>query len=245
MKMQPYLNSITRTSSTTTDVSGAGDIEGAVGDMSRLTSLLAESQTQELHFPTRLLPPSSLLPCCDQHAKTMLALRPRITAVYASAPTVQDPRAWFCPARRSNESNAGDWRGASATLKGTGKKGDIYRKFQEAATEQLAAQHLTLFTLSDNATTSRLSFEKRLDTADPYLVPSSSSFLFISAPPQSSCGTLLSWKLTSALETEYQDHLLLSWETLLGWNEPLWHDGDLLAGETGLRPGNELGVRLF
>ncbi|KAJ6579674.1 hypothetical protein DFH09DRAFT_1246175 [Mycena vulgaris] len=119
---------------------GAGDIEGAVGDMSRLTSLLPEAQTpavQALIFRLSffLLPAS---PCRLQRAQASRLCLPlhRLSKTLERGFTMAE-----------EQGAAGDWRGALATLKGTGKKGDIYRRFQEAAAEQLAPAHLTLFAL--------------------------------------------------------------------------------------------------
>ncbi|KAJ7775622.1 hypothetical protein DFH07DRAFT_901602 [Mycena maculata] len=105
---------------------GAGDIEGAVGDLSRLASLLPESQTAALHALTFRLA-FFLKLCLPLHR-----LAKGLERGFAMA---------------EEQGQAGDWRGALATLKGTGKKGDIFRKFEEAAQEQLAPAHLALFSL--------------------------------------------------------------------------------------------------
>ncbi|KAF7314087.1 hypothetical protein HMN09_00567800 [Mycena chlorophos] len=126
---------------------GAGDIEGAVGDMSRLTNLLPASDTQELNalifrlsfflLPPSPLPSNALKQCLHSDPESRLCMPlHRLSKTLDRGFTMIE-----------EQSNAGDWRGALATLKGTGKKGDIYRKFQEAAAEQLAPEHLTLFGL--------------------------------------------------------------------------------------------------
>ncbi|KAJ7828387.1 hypothetical protein B0H14DRAFT_3088234 [Mycena olivaceomarginata] len=114
---------------------GAGDIEGAVADMGRLTSLLPEAQTPAVHalvfrLSFFLLPAS---PVASNAVKQCLHSDPEtLERGFAMA---------------DEQGAAGDWRGALATLKGTGKKGDIFRKFEEAAAEQLRPEHLTLFGL--------------------------------------------------------------------------------------------------
>ncbi|KAJ7062768.1 hypothetical protein C8F01DRAFT_1056608 [Mycena amicta] len=126
---------------------GAGDIEGAVGDMSRLTSLLPESQTQELNalifrlsfflLPVSPVAANALKQCMHSDPESRLCM-----PLYRLSKTLERGFTMI-----EEQSNAGDWRGAMATLKGTGKKGDIYGKFQEAAAEQLAPEQLTMFAL--------------------------------------------------------------------------------------------------
>ncbi|KAJ7825460.1 hypothetical protein B0H13DRAFT_2122282 [Mycena leptocephala] len=126
---------------------GAGDIEGAVGDMSRLTSLLPEAQTPALHalifrlsfflLPASPLASNALKQCLHSDPESRLCMPlHRLSKTLERGFTMAE-----------EQQNAGDWRGALATLKGTGKKGDIYRKFEEAAKEQMAPEHLTLFAL--------------------------------------------------------------------------------------------------
>ncbi|KAJ6473119.1 hypothetical protein C8R45DRAFT_1012292 [Mycena sanguinolenta] len=126
---------------------GASDIEGAVADMGRLTGLLPEAQTpaiQALIFRLSFffLQPSpvaanALKQCLHSDPESRLCLPlHRLAKTLERGFTMAD-----------EQGGAGDWRGALATLKGTGKKGDIFRKFEEAAAEQLAPEHLTLFGL--------------------------------------------------------------------------------------------------
>ncbi|KAJ7124434.1 hypothetical protein C8R44DRAFT_783492 [Mycena epipterygia] len=126
---------------------GAGDVEGAVGDMSRLTGLLQEAQTPALHalifrlsfflLPASPVASNALKQCLHSDPESRLCL-----PLHRLSKTLERG---FVMAEEQGA--AGDWRGALATLKGTGKKGDIYRRFEEAAAEQLAPEHLTLFAL--------------------------------------------------------------------------------------------------
>ncbi|KAJ7476828.1 hypothetical protein B0H11DRAFT_2030850 [Mycena galericulata] len=123
---------------------GAGDIEGAVGDMSRLTGLLPESQTPALsalifRLSFFLLPPS---PVAGNALKQCLHSDPESRVCLPLHRLAKTLERGFMMAEEQGQ--AGDWRGALATLKGTGKKGDIFRKFEEAAAEQLAPENLTL-----------------------------------------------------------------------------------------------------
>ncbi|KAJ6544370.1 hypothetical protein B0H19DRAFT_1170472 [Mycena capillaripes] len=126
---------------------GAGDIEGAVGDMSRLTSLLPEAQTPAIHalifrlsfflLPTSPVASNALKQCLHSDPESRLCLPlHRLSKTLERGFTMAE-----------EQTAAGDWRGALATLKGTGKKGDIFRRFEEAAKEQLTPAHLTLFAL--------------------------------------------------------------------------------------------------
>ncbi|CAK5264159.1 unnamed protein product [Mycena citricolor] len=126
---------------------GAGDVEGAVGDMSRLSVLLPESQTQELHalifrLSFFLLPPS---PLAANAVKQCLHSDPESRVCLPLHRISKNLERGYNMAEE--QGGNGDWRGALATLKGTGRKGDIYRKFEEAAAEQLAPAHLKLFSL--------------------------------------------------------------------------------------------------
>ncbi|KAJ7165694.1 hypothetical protein C8R43DRAFT_987331 [Mycena crocata] len=126
---------------------GSGDIEGAVGDMGRLTSLLPEAQTPALHalifrlsfflLPASPVATNALKQCLHSDPESRLCL-----PLHRLSKTLERGFTMI-----EEQTAAGDWRGALATLKGTGKKGDIYRKFEEAAKEQLAPEHLTLFGL--------------------------------------------------------------------------------------------------
>ncbi|KAF7309162.1 hypothetical protein MKEN_01118500 [Mycena kentingensis (nom. inval.)] len=127
---------------------GAGDVEGAVGDMSRLTNLLPESQTQELNalifrlsfflLPVSPVASNALKQCLHSDPESRLCMPlHRLSKTLERGFTMAE-----------EQGAAGDWRGALATLKGTGKKGDIYRKFQEAAVAQLAPENLSMFGLA-------------------------------------------------------------------------------------------------
>ncbi|KAJ7211578.1 hypothetical protein GGX14DRAFT_623107 [Mycena pura] len=126
---------------------GAGDIEGAVADMGRLTAMLPESQTQELNalvfrlsfflLPASPVATNALKQCLHSDPESRLCM-----PLHRLAKTLERGFTMI-----EEQTAAGDWRGALATLKGTGKKGDIYRRFQEAAAEQLVPEHLTLFSL--------------------------------------------------------------------------------------------------
>ncbi|KAJ7848925.1 hypothetical protein B0H14DRAFT_3452751 [Mycena olivaceomarginata] len=126
---------------------GAGDIEGAVADMGRLTSLLPEAQTPAVHalvfrlsfflLPASPVASNAVKQCLHSDPESRLCLPlHRLAKTLERGFTMAD-----------EQGAAGDWRGALATLKGTGKKGDIFRKFEEAAAEQLRPEHLTLFGL--------------------------------------------------------------------------------------------------
>ncbi|KAJ7499926.1 hypothetical protein FB451DRAFT_1206987 [Mycena latifolia] len=126
---------------------GAGDIEGAVGDMSRLTSLLPEAQTPALHalifrLSFFLLPAS---PVASNALKQCLHSDPESRLCLPLHRLSKALERGF--ARAEEQSNAGDWRGALATLKGPGKQADVFRRFEDAAKEQLAPAQLTLFSL--------------------------------------------------------------------------------------------------
>ncbi|KAJ6506356.1 hypothetical protein C8R47DRAFT_1241698 [Mycena vitilis] len=126
---------------------GAGDIEGAVGDMSRLTSLLPEAQTPAIHalvfrlafflLPASPVASNALKHCLHSDPESRLCL-----PLHRLSKTLERGFALF-----EEQSGAGEWRSALATLKGPGKKGELFRRFEDAAAEQLAPAHLTLFAL--------------------------------------------------------------------------------------------------
>jgi DnaJ family protein C protein 3 len=114
---------------------------------SRLTSLLPEAQTPAVHalvfrLSFFLLPAS---PVASNAVKQCLHSDPESRLCLPLHRLAKTLERGFTMAEEQGA--AGDWRGALATLKGTGKKGDIFRKFEEAAAEQLRPEHLTLFGL--------------------------------------------------------------------------------------------------
>ncbi|KAJ7628502.1 hypothetical protein FB45DRAFT_918432 [Roridomyces roridus] len=126
---------------------GAGDVEGGVADMSRLANLLPEAQTAPMHALTWRLSfflqepgpvGANALKAClhgDPESKVCLPLHRVAKALERGFTLVDEQQA------------KGDWRAAMATLKGPGKKADLFKRFEEAATEQLVSEHLTLFGL--------------------------------------------------------------------------------------------------
>lgn len=126
---------------------GAGDVEGGVGDLSRLAHLLPEAQTGPLHALTWRLAfflqePSPVganaLKAClhgDPESSVCLPLHRVAKALERGFAVVEE------------QTGRGDWRGVLATLKGPGKKADLFRRFEEAAEEQLKAENLVLFGL--------------------------------------------------------------------------------------------------
>ncbi|KAJ7733337.1 hypothetical protein B0H16DRAFT_1732381 [Mycena metata] len=127
---------------------GTGDVEGAVGDMSRLTSLLPPSSTSPplgalhalifrlsyflLPFPSPI--PANALKSClhsDPESKVCLPLHRLFKALERGF------------AMYEGQEGSGDWRGVVGTLRpGGGKKGDLYVRFEEAMKEQLGAEKL-------------------------------------------------------------------------------------------------------
>ncbi|KAJ7039352.1 hypothetical protein C8F04DRAFT_1033504 [Mycena alexandri] len=127
---------------------GTGDVEGAVGDMSRLTALLP---------PSSAAPPLSLLHALVFRLSYFLLPFPSpIPANALKACLHSDPESRVClPLHRlfkglergfalfEAQAGAGDWRGVLGTLRpGGGKKGDVFVRFEEAMREQLAPDTL-------------------------------------------------------------------------------------------------------
>ncbi|KAF7333023.1 hypothetical protein MVEN_02408600 [Mycena venus] len=122
---------------------GAGDIEGAPPNISPPRG--TDTRDTRPHLPPLLLPPACLPqspPTLSNNVSTPTLSPGSASPLHRLSKTLERG---FTMA--DEQGQAGDWRGALATLKGTGKKGDIFRKFEEAAGEQLAPGHLTLFGL--------------------------------------------------------------------------------------------------
>ncbi|KAJ7683899.1 hypothetical protein B0H17DRAFT_985666 [Mycena rosella] len=118
---------------------GAGDVEGAVGDMSRLTSLLPPSSTAPLHaltfrlsfflLPPSPLPTNALRACLHADPESRLCL-----PLHRLAKSLE--RGF---AKMEELGGAGEWRAALTLLTGSGKANNLWKRFEEAAGAEMGA----------------------------------------------------------------------------------------------------------
>ncbi|KAJ7166098.1 hypothetical protein C8R46DRAFT_900073 [Mycena filopes] len=125
---------------------GAGDVEGAVGDMARLSTLLPPSSSSTaLHalvfrLSYFLLPPG---PVPANALKACLHSDPEDPVCLPLHRLYKGLERGF--AGYEKQEGEGDWRGVIGTLRpGGGKKGDMVMRFESAMKEQLGAEKLGL-----------------------------------------------------------------------------------------------------